>query len=191
MNKHYIGIDPGKHGGIVVIDSNKNFISKHVIPMIGDDIDLHEFYHIFQVMKRRAELDGCQIHVCREQVHAIFGSAAGSTFTFGYVVGLIDMMIVSEKLSFSKLQPKEWQASVWLESEIEREPDKKSVSKNGKEKTTKGKVKTKIVSLKAAKRLFPSVQFHSELKNGKFAKNPHDGWIDAILIAEACRRLNH
>lgn len=191
MEKHYVGIDPGKNGGIVVIDQSGNFLSKYTIPKIGDDIDLQAFYNIFVDIQANAEQSKAKIHVCREQVHALFGSSASSTFTFGYVVGLIDMLIVSQQIPYSKIQPKEWQASVWLESEIEREPDKVSTDKKGKPKTIKGKIKTKIVSLKAAKRLFPKVNFHEELKNGKFAKNPHDGIIDAILIAEACRRLNH
>lgn len=186
MNKFYVGIDPGKNGGVVVLDNNKNCLGTYEIPKIGNDIDLNGFYEIFEKIKSQALNSIAKIHVCTESVHAIFGSSAQSTFSFGYVVGIIDMLIISNKLPYSKIQPKEWQKNIWLESEIEREPDKIGLTK-----TIKGKIKTKVVSLKAAKRLFPEVNFYPELKNGKFAKNPHDGIIDAILIAEACRRLNY
>lgn len=182
-NKFYIGCDPGKNGGIVVIDSNGNFIRKYLIPLNGKDIDLHAFYKIFIEIKEMAEQQNYKIHVCIEEVHSIFSSSAKSNFTFGYVVGALEAIIVAHNFAYTKVQPKAWQANIWLTSEIEREPNK--IDKNGKIK--QGKIKTKIVSLKAAKRLFPNVDFRATERS----KIPHDGIVDSICIAEYCRRMNY
>lgn len=182
--KHYIGIDPGKTGGIVVLSQTGQLVSFHKIPTIGKDIDTDEFAEIFKRIIKNCETTGSTPHACIEKVHALFGASAGSTFNFGYCVGLIDGVIKAYQIPFSKIQPKEWQSYIWQSDEIEREPDKIS-EKTGRKIT--GKVKTKIVSLKAFKRIFPTVDFRTSTK----IKNQPDGLVDAILIAEACRRLNH
>lgn len=183
MKKVYIGIDPGKNGGIVRISYSGIFMSKHLIPKIGNDIDIQAFYKLFMDLKEEIELNDYQVHVCIESVHSIFGTSASSNFTFGYVVGIIDTIVIANNLSYSKVQPKEWQKSIWLESEIERESGKKD--KNGKLKP--GKIQTKLTSLKACKRLFPNIDFRATDRSKIF----HDGLIDAALIAEYCRRMNH
>lgn len=180
--KHYIGIDPGKTGGIVVLSQGGEVVSFHQIPKIGKDIDTDEFAAIFKRIIEDCVTFGATPHACIEKVHALFGASAGSTFGFGYCVGLIDGVVKMGQIPFTKLQPKEWQKIVWQTDEIEREPDK--ISKTGRK--VAGKVRTKIVSLKAFKRIFPSVDF----RTGRM-KNQPDGLVDAILIAEACRRLNH
>lgn len=182
MKKIYIGADPGRNGGIVVLDWMGNFIEKHTIPKIGKDVDLKSFYKIFEKIYQDTVLSGTKPHVCVESVHSIFGSSSKSNFSFGYVVGVLDTIIVSLNLPYTKVQPKEWQKSIWLTSEIEREPSKKD--KNGNVK--QGKVLTKLTSLKAYKRLFPNV----DLRATERSKIPHDGLVDAILIAEYCRRQN-
>lgn len=182
MIKHYIGVDPGRGGGMVVLSQLGKVISYHRVPLIGKDIDTDEFASIFKKIIKDCEAYGATPHACIEKVHAFPGASAGSTFKFGYCVGLIDGVINSLGIPFSKIQPKEWQKIVWQTDEIEREPDK--ISKTGRK--IKGKVKTKIVSLKAFKRIFPDVDFRTPRM-----KNQPDGLVDAILIAEACRRLNH
>src|SRR5690606_29666493 len=122
-------------------------------------------------------------HVCIESVHSIFGSSSKSNFSFGYIVGALDTIIISLSMPYTKVQPKEWQKDIWLTSEIEREPSK--TDKNGKVK--QGKVLTKLTSLKAVKRLFPNVDLRATDKS----KIPHDGLVDALLIAEYCRRKNY
>lgn len=187
MIKHYIGCDPGKNGGIVVIDNNGNFVSKYIIPKVGDDIDIQSFYQIFEEIKNNAAKINALLHVCIEQVHSIFGTSSKSNFTFGYVVGVLETLVVANKLPYSKIAPKEWQKNIWLQSEIEREPSKKVKNKKGVETIKLGKIKTKVTSLKAAKRLFPNV----DLRATDRSRIPHDGLVDSLCIAEACRRLNH
>ena len=181
--KHYIGIDPGKTGGIVVINTAGDFISKHPIPLIGKDIDTSEFATIFENIVQDAINAGAIPHACIEKVHALFGSSASGTFSFGYCVGLIDGIVRSKKIAFTKIQPKDWQAKIWQTDEIEREPS--TIDKKGRVK--QGKIKTKIVSLKAFKRIFPNV----DLRPTERSKNQSDGLVDAILIAESIRRMNH
>jgi hypothetical protein len=182
MNKIYLGCDPGKQGAIVTIDSSGEFIRKDLVPLNGKDIDIHAFYKVFLDIKKIADDRNSIIHVCLEDVRSIFGSSSKSNFTFGYVVGVLETIIVAHNLSYSKIAPKKWQENIWLSSEIEREPSK---TVNGK--TKPGKIKTKITSLKAAKRLFPDI----DLRGTERSKIPHDGIVDALCIAECCRRLNH
>lgn len=184
--KWYIGIDPGKTGGIVVLSNNGKLISKHLVPTVGKDIDVNEFANIFIKIIKDAEVTGVNLHAGVEEVHAIFGSAASATFSFGRCVGLIDGIIRALNIPSSKIQPKVWQKEIWESSEIEREPDKVTI-RRGKEVKVKGKVKTKIVSLKAFKRLFPEI----DLRTSNRQKNQPDGLVDAILLAEYCRRKNY
>lgn len=181
--KHYIGIDIGKMGGIVVVDSNGKFVSKHSIPLIGKDIDTGTLADIFEGIIEESNIIGAIPHACIEKVHAIFGSAAASTFSFGFCAGLIEGIVRTKKISFTKITPKDWQSICWQQDEIEREPS--TTDKKGKVK--QGKIRTKIVSLKAFKRIFPQV----DLRPTERSKNQSDGLVDAILIAEAVRRLNH
>lgn len=181
--KHYIGIDPGKTGGIVVVNSSGEFVSKHPIPLIGKDIDTDELANIFEYIVEESKKVDAISHACIEKVHAVFGSSASNTWSFAYCVGLLDGIIRTKKIPFTKIQPKDWQSLVWQTDEIEREPS--TIDKKGRVK--QGKVKTKLVSLKAFRRIFPQV----DLRPTERSKNQSDGLVDAILIAEAVRRLNH
>lgn len=181
--KHYVGIDPGKTGGIVVINTNGDFISKHPVPLIGKDIDTTEFASIIENIIIDAKKSGNTVHICIEKVHALFGSSASNTWSFAYCVGLIDGIVKSNKVPFTKITPKDWQSIIWQQDEIEREPS--TTDKKGKVKL--GKIRTKIVSMKSFKRLFPNV----DLRPTERSKKESDGLVDAILIAESIRRLNH
>lgn len=163
-----VGIDPGKSGFITEI-SVRGIISYPIPTIKGKFIDILELHDILE------NISFTDAHVVLEDVHAIFGSSAKSTFSFGFVCGLIEGILVSLKIPYTKVQPKKWQKVMWEGIPVIKKP-----STTGKTQVTD----TKAMSLMAAKRLFPDVDLRATERSTK----PHDGKIDSLLLAEYCRR---
>lgn len=95
----YIGIDPGKHGGIVAIH-RKRVVLSVAMPTTSDGI--------WWTLQQLISVDG-ERRVYIEDVHAMPGQGVTSMFTFGYGVGLLHMACVASKLSYVLVQPQTWQ----------------------------------------------------------------------------------
>lgn len=169
----YVGIDPGKNGGIVAITTNGMVIQKTPTPLLGDGLDVLAIQHLF------TSLIGVYTPVViLEDVHSIFGSSASSNFTFGYVCGAIEAIVLCQRMKLIKVQPKKWQAEIWQNSDKvykAKKPDQKNPS-----------IDTKATSLSAVSRLFPNV----DLRKTERSKIAADGIVDALLLAEYGRRRN-
>lgn len=175
--KYWIGIDIGKDGAIVV-QSSGGGITTLKTPLIGKEFDLHEMRNILQVYV------GSNTHVVFEDLRAIFGSSAGSTFSFGFVAGATEAICASLDIPFTKVQAKVWQKEMFVGVQEMRKPDV-IVKKAGHPPTSKkGGLDTKAMALVAAKRLFPKV----DLRKSQRATNPDNGIVDALLMSEYCRR---
>lgn len=178
-----VGIDPGKTGAIVVLTEHKEPV-KYVMPTIGKVLDLAGLIQIIQDIDYDGRDRGDPVHVFIEDVHAIYGSAAGATFDFGFTCGAIQSAVASLGLTYTLVQPKQWQKEIYQGIPEIRKPSiiiKKGVRKG---QTKRGPRDTKKMSLLAAKRLFPKV----DLRRSERCKKDHDGIVDAILIAEYGRR---
>jgi len=162
--KAYCGIDPGKSGALAIIDENGINLVYEVFPLIGKEIDIRGLSNLIMRLK---EFD--KIHVVLENVHSVHGAGAKSNFSFGHTNGMIEGILVSYKIPYTKVQPKEWQKEMCYGIPVQ--------IKNGKNDT-------KLMSLLAAKRLFPEETFLATDRS----KVPHDGITDAVLMAEFCRR---
>jgi len=160
------GIDIGKSGFIVI--HSENGFNKFPIPLVGKVLDIKEFASILLTYP---DIKHCVI----EDLHAIYGSSAGSTFSFGYVCGITEALLTSLNIPFTKVNPKTWQKEMWEGIPIQYKP-----SSTGKTKV----VDTKATSLIAAKRLFPTESF---LKTQR-SKVPDNNLVDAMLLCEYCRR---
>lgn len=161
-----VGCDPGKKGYICVMRDGT--ITYESIPLVGDQVDLHELYSIFARIATQGDSD---IHCVLEDVHALYGSSAKATFSFGWVLGVLETFLVCFYIPYTKVTPKVWQAE--MHSGIPK------ITKQGKTSTD-----TKTMSLLAAKRLFPN----EDLRATERCTKPHDGRVDALLLAEYCRR---
>ena len=171
--KMYMGIDPGAKGFIALQeeDGSKDFLS------IADSraVEIADFL--------RQRVMGNRVMCCMEDVHALFGAGAGTTFSFGRVNGLLEGFLIAFGIPYVKVPPKEWQSEIWING------DKVYVSK---ERKSKGEIKqvravdTKRTSMNAAVRLFPDVDFRKSPKS----KNLDDNKCDAMLICEYGRRRN-
>lgn len=169
MHKLFIGIDPGKSGFITVYDSDSNDHVFAPMPKIGENIDVKGLADLFGIISH----SGIIVHAVIEDVHAIYGSSASSTFTFGYVTGLLEMALVSNNIPFTKIQPKTWQKQMWQGVSLQQKS-----STTGKTMVTN----TKVMSITAAKRLFPNI----DLRRTSACRVPDDNKVDSLLICEYC-----
>jgi len=176
--RYCIGCDIGKNGAIVIQDLESGNIVKSVMPVIGNNnnqFDTHELVKILESFK------GTDCMVVFEDLRAIFGSGAGATFTFGFIAGATEAIIISLGLPYRKVNAKIWQKMAFAGVPEIRKPNTKD--KNGKE--IKGKIDTKAMALVAAKRLYPNV----DLRPTERSKNPHDGIVDALLMSWYCKQV--
>jgi hypothetical protein len=159
------GIDPGLTGGIAILDGKSLF--RRPMPLAGGLIDIQQISDLF------TEHSGDLEHVFFEDVHALFNSSAGATFSFGHGVGLIEGCLVAKRVPYTKVAPKAWQKEMFQGVPMVT-------------KTVKGKKKVdcKAMALVAAKRLFPMDSFLATERSTK----PHEGMIDAALIASYGQR---
>lgn len=173
-NKMYIGVDVGSKG-VITTQINGEF-SYYFI----SDNDLYQLSDIFSKIRTNNENIACVI----EDVHAVFGSAASATFSFGENKGMLLGLLCANKIPFTLVQPKEWQKCMWTNSDMVVEY-KTSVDKKGNTISRK-KVNTKQTSYNCAKRLFPNIDF----RKSERCKNFDDNKVDSILMSEYARRKN-
>lgn len=160
-----LGIDPGGHGSLVILDSEFKLIDKLLTPIKANyDMDVEPVYDFLIRTK------GMYDTVYLEQVHAIFGSSASGTFNFGRYFGNIEAILQCAKIPYNLVRPKEWQKEIWLAEFL---PLKTS------EMTPKAKSLGTIEKL-AAHLLEP---FTIPPKTKRSKPYVHDGYIDASLIA--------
>lgn len=173
MSKCYAGIDPGSKGFLVVQYEGKfEFFSI-------DDMDLQQLTDTFAYIKNKYESIVCVM----EQIHAIFGSSAKATFSFGEIFGKLQALLVANKIPYVLVQPKEWQKVMWTNADMVVSYKQVKV----KDKVVSKKVvDTKATSINAAKRLFPTMDF----RKSERAKNIDDNKVDATLMSEYARRMN-
>jgi hypothetical protein len=175
MLKAYMGIDPGKDGFITVLITgvgDKIELVFHKIPLIGKEVDLNELNRVIKIIGE--QFAGC-LHCVIEDVHAKYGSSAGATFSFGYVCGATEAIIMANNIPHTKVQPKKWQKDMWEGVPVQKKP-----SSTGKTLVND----TKLMSLMAVKRLFPEI----DLRATDRSRKPHDGKVDSLLLAEYGRR---
>ena len=176
MSRCSVGVDPGKDGGIVVLDSNNELVSYHTIPKINNLIDTNLLSNIFENI---FSIYDC--FVCIEQVHSIYGVASSANFNFGYNCGIIEGMVSYSKVPYIYVQPKIWQAEMLKGIPTMFIPSLKSLKKQKKD--------TKKMAELAVKRLYPNIDLYVTSK-GNVSKNIHDGLADALLIAGYNLRKN-
>ncbi len=104
-------------------------------------------------------------HVFLEKAQAFRGQGVSSSFNYGQHFGELVGMLQVMALPFTLVAPRNWTKQMHM--------------------GTSNKLEAKVRSAQAAQRLFPSVNFLRTVK----CKKPHDGMIDAILIAEYGRRI--
>jgi crossover junction endodeoxyribonuclease RuvC len=168
--KHYIGIDPGSHGYIVVLDENGDHVTDLAIEDSTDQ-DIARLFHTLGEVKCVAAM---------EKVHSMPGQGVATTFAFGQNVGFLLGMLAAFQIPYTLVTPQKWQKAMWISDDMVFTVRK---DKNGEDKR---QVAPKPTSINAATRLFPT----TDLRKSDRARNPHDGKCDALLIALYAKRMN-
>ena len=170
MSKIYVGIDIGKSGAIAVMETNPLEINTLPMPMIKNELDYRTISDIIRDLRIAYS---CNLHIVFEKLGVIFGSGKSTAFSMGHQSGAIEMACIAHSVSYTKVRAVDWQKQMF----------------QGVQEITKGgssKKDTKAMALVAAKRLFPDLR----LTFGSKATKPHDGLVDAVLMAEYARRNN-
>lgn len=153
-----IGIDVGKKGAICYYFPDGT-LKYYTMPMLGKEYDISALNQMLIPASEHKV-----VHVGIENVHAIQGPAGGtSNFQFGLGKGILMGLVAGLGYRYTLVNPKAWQKEAW-------------------EGTTRQQ-DNKHTSLIAAKRLFPGDTFLATERS----RVPHDGIVDAALIAYYCK----
>lgn len=157
----FIGVDPGRDG-FISATNHLGGVESFPMPKGSDGVDLKALHDLFK------QLSYTECFCIIEEVHAIYGSAAGATFKFGYTVGATEALLIATSIPYDKVQPKQWQREMW--KDVEKQ---KKESKSGRLVTD-----TKATSILAATNLYPEIDLRATARS----KKPHDGKADSLLL---------
>lgn len=171
LPKIFIGVDIGKGGAIVALNSDGSVLFEAPMPKIGTEIDERGVYDL--LTQGWGDYDR---HVGFEQLGVILGTGKNVAFSMGYQLGLFKGICTACDIRYTAIHAKTWQKEMFMGVDpIEKLSDK---NKSGKTRDTKA------MALIAHNRIFPSLGVNF----GARAKKANDGLIDARLIAEYMRR---
>lgn len=154
----YIGIDPGKNGGIAVIHDKLPKLLDISVYKYSDD-NLIDFIDVCTKGSCIAVHRDEEIKCVLEKVNAMPGQGVVSMFNFGQNFGFIQGVLKAYEISFELVPSQKWKKEFSVTSD-------------------------KNTSIEVAKRLFPGVN----LKATERCKKDHDGMAEALLMAEYGRR---
>ena len=104
----YIGIDPGKYGGIAIFWGDGS-IDAYRFPRKQELL-----INIIEKIKKHCRLEKYNSEWVIEDVHALFGSSAKATFSFGRNLGFWEGILSSKRIKWKRVSPKVWQSNYTL-----------------------------------------------------------------------------
>lgn len=152
------GVDPGKKGGAVILDSTGKIISKSTMFIKNTEFDPIAYSSFLSNEQYRVN------HIVIERVTAMPKNGVVSMFHFGMAFMFCQVVPMMLQIPMTLVTPQVWQKV--LHTGIDQKLDPKQRS------------------LIAFQRLFPT----EDLRATERCKNQHDGLIDAVLLAEWGRR---
>ena len=177
MSKVYMGVDIGKSGALAIIYPDGE-IKTFEMPKIKTELNYHQLNSIIRDMKNEAVSHlGKDAYAVFEKLGVIFGSSKQTAFSMGNQAGAVEMSLIANQLPYTKVRAVDWQKAMFQGVEEITKP-----SKTGKKPVRD----TKAMALVAITRIFPELK----LTFGTRATVPHDGLVDAVLLAEYARRNN-
>lgn len=166
-SKIYIGVDIGKSGAIAVMHNTT--ILTYPMPKIGTELDYQSLNSLLRGFSSNDE----KPYVVFEKLGVIFGSGKSTAFSMGEQSGALEALCIANQLPYTKVRAVDWQKQMFQ--------GVTQIDKPGSNKKD-----TKAMALVAVKRIFPDLK----LTFGDRATKPHDGLVDAVLMAEYARRNN-
>lgn len=156
-NMKYIGCDPGKDGGLVIINDEMELVFKSKFPMIGSDYDIKAMDDLFKEISQ----ESC--HMVIEDVHAIAGGSAKANWSFSRGKAILEVLAIVNEIPFTMVKPKEWQKVIH-----------QGIPKQAK---------AKDMTLMAIQRLYPDF----DLRKSERSIKPDEGIYDALAMAHYCK----
>lgn len=116
----YLGADPGKNGGLALLDRAGLVVD--VSPMPETEHELTEYIKEFAPRIRMAHI---------EKVHSAPGQGVASTFTFGGWFGTLKTALAAHYVPFELISPNHWQKAMYCQMPGRKNlEDKKTEKKN-------------------------------------------------------------
>lgn len=118
MTPLYMGIDPGAHGAIALLayEQGKPMVKTFDIPTFKITVN--------KKSRTRVDLSGINtllftyrahiMHAIIEDVHAMPGQGVTSSFSFGFVCGVLQAMLVAHDLPMTVIAPASWKRKLGL-----------------------------------------------------------------------------
>jgi len=155
---YYLGIDPGKSGAFALIDSRGNISEKHVMPVVKakGSKSVYDVQRIASLLQ--GLLEDRKVKVILEKTQPFPGTGAVTCWSLGYCEGMIEALLVSNKVPYQLVRPNIWQKKVLA-------------GFNTKD--------TKQASYLYCARTWPTEDWRATDRS----KKPHDGLTDAAAIA--------
>jgi len=155
-----VGIDPGSDGAIATIGLTPSTVILKNVTLISKNSTACKVFE---------DIDPATTIVAIEELHAIFGASAGSTFSLGKACGFWEGICCSRGIPYVLVPPKEWQEAV---TKPPVKPKTRGLPENRRKAINKmHKAALKVESMRAASEIFPDYGID------------HDGMADAINIA--------
>lgn len=111
----FVGIDPGKNGGICILSKHGQILG--IMPMPS----MARFAEIAK------ELSANIGHLYLEKSHAYPGQGVVSIFNYGEHFGCLQGILLANKISYTLISPRTWQKHMILPSK-ETDPKKKALA---------------------------------------------------------------
>lgn len=156
-----VGIDPGKHGAIACISPSYGVIK---IPRVNWDPMPEDLNLLVASLEMLLDPENDSTHIFVEKAQSFPGGGVAGMFNYGVHFGEILGIVRALNIPHTLVPPRMWTRVMHVGTK-DAEPKKRS--------------------LEACRRLFPDIK----LTLTDRAKKPHDGAVDALLIAEYGRRL--
>ncbi|MCH2612657.1 MAG: hypothetical protein MK006_16450 [Pirellulales bacterium] len=98
----FVGIDPGKNGGVALLDNG----NAHAWKMPETEKDTQDLFEELAL--------GDKVFCLIEEVHAMPGQGVVSMFSFGRNYGMLRAMLVANYIPFETVTPQTWQREYGL-----------------------------------------------------------------------------
>lgn len=175
MRSIFIGIDVGKQGGIAAIDDQGYVLELERMPVIGKSKKVYDHQAIIDLITTYIHKDTI-VTVGIEDVGMIHKISKSANCSMMHGKGLLEGICYTLKVKTVLVHAKTWQKTMF-------EYGNKQYVTYIKDGERKKKLDTKATARIVAMRLYPERDFLATSRSTK----PHEGMIDALLIAEHLR----
>ncbi len=159
MILRFIGIDPGLSGSIAYIEESE--VVTHIMPTIS--LGKKRVLDNLAIREIFSGFDPAKTYAVLEEQHSFPKQGVVSTCSICYSFGILKQCLVDFEIPHEVIPAKDWQREFNISGR---------------------KGNTKAQALQICQNLFPNLNLLATERS----KKPHEGIVDAMLIAEFARR---